>query len=158
MQPGNYGVVQTGGWIGRMIQRATHSWANHAFICLGEGKIIEAMPGGVQVGSLDEYRGARIAFNTGEEMSDTQRSAVVESAHRMVGEEYNFTDIGALGLQALGWTWRVAFKLAGADHDAVICSQLVALCGQAAGLDWLCGKPSPLYVTPADLARRNGVL
>lgn len=156
MQPGNYGVVQTGGWVGRMIQRATHSWANHAFVCLGDGKIIEAMPSGVQIGSLDEYNGARIAFNTDEVMTDAQRSAVVEAAHSMVGDEYNFADIGALGLQSLGWTWRLAFRMAGIDGHAVICSQLVALCGTSARLDWLCGKPSALYVTPADLAERIG--
>lgn len=152
---GRYGVVQTGGWIGRLIRWGTHSWANHAFICLGGDQIIGAMPNGVVLGSLAEYTGAPIAFNTDEPMTDAQREAVVNAAKGMIGYSYDFADIGALAIESLGWHWRLAFRIAGIDKRSTICSQLVANCGMQAGLDsWLCGKSEALDVTPADLARR----
>lgn len=156
MQAGQYGVVQTGGGIGRLIQLATHSWANHAFIVIDDGKIIEARPEGVAIKSIAEYNGARMAFST-DVLTDAQRAKVVETAQSFVGDGYGFLDIGALGLESLGWHWRWLFKLAGADKNVMICSQLVAMCGQAAGVDWLCGKASPVEVTPGDLAKRPGV-
>lgn len=154
IEPGRYGVVATGGWIARLIRWATHSWANHSFIVIEDGKVVEARPEGVRIKDLSEYNGCRMTFNTDEPMTSLQRSKVVDFAKTLTNDEYNYLDFGAVGLQAVGITWQWLFKLAGADHDAMICSQLVAACGRAAGLDWNCGKESPVFVTPGDLAKR----
>lgn len=156
-RPGDYGVVRTTGFVPWVIRTATKSWADHAFVVADDGTLIEAEPGGVRSASLDEYAGCRIAFNTAEATTATQRAVVVTAAESMIGEPYNDLDLLNLGFEALGWHWRLLTRLAG-DKGRLICSQLVAAAGGQAGLDWTCGKSSPAEVTPADLARRIDTL
>lgn len=157
-EPGRYGVVRTPGLIGWLIRQATHSWANHAFVVGADGTVIEADPrGGVRVAPLAQYAGMRMAVNSGEPMTDAQRAAVLAQAEAMVGYRYGLVDIGALALSSVGLSWRWLFKLIGLDRRAVICSQLVADCGKAAGLDWQCSKEFCDEVTPGLLAARPGM-
>lgn len=155
--PGCYGVVRTSGFLAWVIRKATRSTYNHAFIYLGDGKLIEATPYGVRTASLTEYAGHQMAANTAETVTPAQRDAVVRKAVSCLGEEYNWPDLGVIGLEKLGLHWRILLHLSGGRH-ALICSQLVCIAGMAAGLDdWLCGEPGPSQVTPADLARRPTV-
>lgn len=156
-EPGRYGVVRTGGVVSWLIRRATRSWANHAFIVGDNATVIEAGPHGVRAARLANYAGQQLAFNTVEPMTGRQRAAVVDRAQSMIGDEYAYADLGTLGLASLGFRWRRLFRLIGADKNVVVCSQLVAECGQAAGLDWMCGHDQPDEVTPADLAARPGM-
>lgn len=154
---GYYGVVQTPGWFPWVIQKATRSWADHAFMLVDDhGTLVEAMPGGVRYGHLSQYEGCRAAFNLGERMTDAQRMQVVAAAEAMVGTPYN--DIGIVddGLAALGWHWRLLARLANGDHE-LDCSQAVALMGKAARLNWSCGRQVLCEVTPGDLQRRPGM-
>ncbi|HLI39616.1 MAG TPA: hypothetical protein VKV80_20085 [Streptosporangiaceae bacterium] len=155
--PGMYVCVKTRGFPAWVIRMATRSRVNHAFIVADDqGGIIEARPGGVRRGSLAAYAGAYAAADTAEPVTGAQRAVVAAKAESMLGTGYNFPAIAGIGLEDIGWHWRLLMRIARADRD-VMCSQLVAACGEAAGLDWLCGKPSPDQVTPADLARRPGV-
>lgn len=156
LEPGRYVVVQTGGWLAWVIRRATNSPFNHAFIVTGPGEIIEARPEGVCRGTLSEYAGALAAANTAETMTQAQRITVAAAAEKLVDTPYNFVDIASLGLESIGWHWKWLMRLSGADK-MLICSQLVCIAGQAAGLDWQCGKSSPAEVEPSDLANRRGV-
>lgn len=151
---GSYFVVRTHGFVPWVIRRATHSWADHAGVVTDpDGGIVEAEPGGARRGHLSEYAGCRIAVNLGEVMTDVQRDRVAVAALGMVGVAYNDLDIADLGLEALGAHWRRLARWA-SDDGELICSQLVAKAGQAADVDWLCGRDNPVQVTPADLARR----
>lgn len=153
---GHYAVVRTPGIMAWVIRRITKSTYNHAFLVIGEGRLIEATPHDVCTAEISEYAGMPMAANVAEPMSPTQCAAAVQAAIRMMGEEYNWPDLAVIGLGDIGLHWKILLRLTGA-HKALICSQLVALAGQAAGLDWGCGKESPGLVTPADLARRPGV-
>lgn len=153
---GLYFVVKTRGFIPWLIRRGTKSWADHAGIILEDGNILEAEPGGTRLAHLAEYRGCRIAINSAEDMTVEQRKAVVTAAKAMIGKPYGDLQIVDDGLECLGWRWRWLIKRASGDGE-VVCSQLVALAGQAAGLDWRGGAASTTEVMPANLARRNGM-
>lgn len=153
---GRYGVVKTFGWVPWLIRRATHSQFDHAFVIVEDGAIVEAEPGGVRLGHLSEYYGNRIAINSAEDMTVAQRTAVVATAKQMIGKPYGDLQIVEDGLESLGWHWRWLLNRAAGDGE-VVCSQLVALAGQAAGLDWRGGADSTTEVTPAHLARRPGM-
>jgi uncharacterized protein YycO len=157
LQPGNYVCVQTGSLFGRLIRAFTRSPYDHAFIYCGNGQIVEATARGVRLDSLSLYAGARAVANTGEAMTDAQRATVVAAARSTAGREYNFADITVIALRLLGFRWKW-LKRAADDRDADICSEDVCEAGAAAGLDWQCGEPDPAFVTPADLARRPGVV
>lgn len=153
---GLYGVVKTHGLIPWIIRRGTRSWADHAFVVLEDGAIVEAEPGGVRLGHLSEYYRCRIAINSGDEMTVQQRTAVVAAARAMVGKAYDDLAIVDDGLDCLGWHWPWLARRADSNGE-LICSALVAKAGRAAGLDWACGQPDFEQVTPAMLARRPGM-
>ncbi len=151
---GLYGCVQTRGFWPWLIRRATRSWANHAFVSIGDGHIIEAEPGGVRVRDISEYAGCRIAYNDTEPTTDLQRAQVAEYASNLRGEAYDWIADTTDGLAALGLRWRILGTISHRARRAVMCSELVAEAGRAANLDWLCGQPDPAQVTPAMLAQR----
>lgn len=153
---GLYFVVKTHGFIPWVIRRGTRSWADHAGIVLEDGVIVEAEPGGVRLGHLSEYYGCRVAINSAEEMTVQQRSVVATAARAMIGKAYGDLQIVDDGLECLGWRWRWLLKRASGDGE-VVCSQLVAVAGQTAGLDWRGGANTTTEVTPANLARRQGM-
>lgn len=154
--PGCYGVVKAGGFYAWLIRAATKSKYDHAFVVCDNLRIIEAAPSGARWAELADYDGCEILYNTGEAMSDAQRKAVVAEAVTLLGTPYGWTDIVRLGLRTLGIQW--GWLTRRADNErAMICSQIVARCGEAAGLDWNCGREAPAAVTPADLAKRDGM-
>jgi uncharacterized protein YycO len=151
---GLYFVVQTHGFVPWVIRRATRSPYDHAGIIVDNaGTIIEAEPDGVRLGHLWEYKGCRIAINSGEDMTVAQRTTVAATAKAMIGKPYGDLQIVDDGLECFGWHWKWLLKWASGDGE-VVCSQLVALAGQAAGLDWRGGAGSATETTPAMLARR----
>lgn len=153
---GLYGVVKTSGLVPWIIRMGTHGQFDHAFVILEDGAIVEAEPGGVRLGHLSEYYGCRIAINSAEDMTVQQRSVVATTAKAMIGKAYNDLAIADDGLECLGWHWRWLLSRASGDGE-VVCSQMVALAGQAAGLDWRGGAKTTTEVTPAMLARRQGM-
>lgn len=157
IESGRYVCVATPDPIGWLIRKITRSKVNHVFIVTGPGEIIEARPrGGVCRGALAEYAGRHAVANTAEPMTDAQRQAVVAEAERLLGVAYDWFADADIGLEDLGWHWRLLAKIARASKR-LMCSQMTVLSGKAAGLDWLCGKASPDQVAPGDLAKRPGV-
>jgi uncharacterized protein YycO len=157
LEPGRYVCVRTGGWLAWLIRVSCRSPYNHAVIVTGDGTIIEARPEGVREGTVSEYAGSPACANLAEPMTQAQRDAAVAKARALLGAGYNYPALVSIGLADIGWHWRWLIRLAGADK-MLICSQLVSDCGAAAGLDWGCGKTGTSQVTPADLARRPGVI
>lgn len=150
---GVYGCVKTSGFVPLMIRVVTRSWADHCFVSIGDGRIVEAEPGGVRIGDVSEYAGCRVEYNADEAMTDTQRAAVAEFAESKRGEAYAWTADAVDGLRSLGLRWRFLARFERARRS-VMCSELAAQAGQYAGLDWLCGQDDPCEVTPAMLAQR----
>jgi uncharacterized protein YycO len=153
---GRYGCVRTSGFVPFVIRLVTQSWADHVFISIGDGQIVEAEPGGVRIRDMSEYAGCRVEYNTGESMTEQQRAAVAEYATSKRGEAYAWAADAVDGLRCLGLRWRILGRLGGARRS-VMCSQLTAQAGQYAGLDWNCGQDDPCQVTPSMLARRPGM-
>lgn len=156
-EPGRYVCVSGTGWGDRIIEFGTHSRFSHVFMIETEaGDIIQAMPGGVVRAHIGDYAGRPMVINT-DPMDDVQQQALITAMQKMVGVPYNDLAIVDDGLESLGLFWKWLADLANGDNE-VICSQLVALVGKAAGYDWQCGKKLASEVTPADLSRRPGMV
>lgn len=159
-QPGDFGVTATGGTAAKVIRWATNSPVNHAFIYVGGGYIIEADPAGAKVNHLDAYPHA--SYSTGAiALTDVQRLTIVDSAHDMIGTPYGWLDIAAIGLaqrRTFGlvhahapindqpwWVRRIE------SLDTLICSQLVDLAYEHAGVHLFADGRIPGLVSPGDL-------
>jgi uncharacterized protein YycO len=147
---GDYGVVKTSGFFGKLIRLGTVSRWNHAFIYIGDGKIVEANPTGVTISPVANY--PKVAWNLHEELSDDSRAKIVAHANSTVGRPYNFGIIAMLALRALGVKiFPMKFINYLAKHDGYICSELVAECYTEAGVP-ICKTPD--LCNPGDLAER----
>jgi len=149
-QIGDYGVVRSNGFFAKLIRLGTVSRWNHAFIYVGDGKIVEANPTGVAVSPVSNY--SKIAWNQHEVLTHEQRDAIVYHAQRAVGRPYNFGIIIMLAFRALGvkiFPKKLIDYLA--KHDGYICSELVAECYEEAGFP-IC--PAADLCNPGDLAER----
>lgn len=152
--PGSYGCVRTHGLAAWLIRVGTRSGFNHAFIVMDEDRVIEADPGGARWALLSGYSTDRVVFDTGDDLSPEQRQLIMSKAVALLGVPYGWLDIFRLSLRCAGlrWSW---LTRAADEERAMICSQLVAACGQAGSADWLCGREAPAAVTPGDLANRT---
>lgn len=131
-QPGDFGLVSIAGGVGKLIRFG--QWLNgdgfhdyeHAFIYIGDGKIVEAEPGGACISDLSEYDGRVILWSTGLiPLTDVQRKGIVETAIQWVGTPYSFLDYLAIGMYRLGITaFGISDRVISSQH--MICSQLVA--------------------------------
>jgi uncharacterized protein YycO len=147
---GDYGVVRTGGFFGKLIRLGTVSRWNHAFIYVGDSQIVEANPTGVALSPLSKY--AQVAWNQHEELSEAQRAGIVQHAKLAIGRPYNFGIIVMLALRALGvkvFPKKIIHYLA--NHAGYICSELVAESYADAGFP-VCDNPD--VCNPGDLAER----
>ena len=151
-QLGDYGVVKTGGFFGKLIRFGTMARWNHTFIYIGGNKIVEATPRGVITSPIENY--PLIGWNQHDEITGEQRESIYDYAISTVGKPYNFIVIASLILRILGLkllaNTGLLHKLA--QHDGFICSELVAESYAKAGIN-LFEKPVD-QVTPGDLAER----
>ena len=149
---GQFGVIRSSGAFARLIQIGTISRWNHAFIFIGNGKIVEAKPRGVVVSPVTDY--SLIAWNKHETFTDAQGKVIASYALGQVGKPYDFLIIAILTLRILGLKAlannRFLHKLA--QKDGYICSELVAEAYATAGKP--ISKGAPDLCTPGDLAER----
>lgn len=150
LQPGDYGVISTNGFVARAIQVATRSRQNHAVIYIGNNTIIEAKPGGVVFSPLGEY--AEVIWNFDDNLTDTQRGAILDAAHSLIGTPYGYANIASLALLSFG-IHQPCLERHADSAATMICSQLVAYCYDRAGIQLIPGKTDG-QVTPGDLAER----
>lgn len=152
LRRGDFVIVRTGGFLGWLIRLGTLSPVNHAAIALDDIHILEAAPfAGVRGSTITAYGDDFTASSDRIVLTDTQREQIAERALELVGTKYSFIDIGALALWStlhIRWVW---LELLVKRTDHMICSQFVAECYCAAGIDLVPGK-EPQEVTPADLA------
>lgn len=103
-QPGDIGVTQITGDVGRLIRFG--QWLNgggfadyeHAFVYVGNGLIVEAEPGGARQAELTEYNARNIAWLR---CPDDHRDAVTAAALSLEGTPYSFLDYLAIALHRL---------------------------------------------------------
>lgn len=158
-QIGDFFVTPTGGdWFHRLIAKAiqwdTDSPYNHAGIYVGNGKIMEARPGGAGLNFVDTYDGMVWSHF---DLTAAERSDIVAAALECAGKPYGWLDIAAIALaqKRLGatvdsetwWVKRVS------NIDTLICSQLVDLCYGDAGVHLFNDGRLPGLVSPGDLGR-----
>jgi hypothetical protein len=132
-QAGDFGLTSIKGGVGFLIRLG--QWLNgdgffdyeHAFIYLGNGKIMEAEPGGACISDISEYDGRPIMWSTGLiPLTDAQRSTIVGNAINQAGTPYSFLDYLAIGLYRVGIRHPgIANRVEKSKH--LICSQLVAV-------------------------------
>lgn len=157
-QPGNYGVSHGSGMVGELIRHATESWAGHAFVYIGDGMIIEAAPPATRIAPAASHSDA--VWNLNEDLTDTQRTAIVARAHALLGCPYDYGAYIGFALEVLNL--RTGKQLAPEFKRDTwrVCSADVADEYGFAGIDLTAGLGYPNLVSPADLynriARQNG--
>lgn len=156
--PGDFEVVPMGGEGGKLIHFA--QWLNgdgfanyeHARLYLGDGKIVEAQPGGARIAPLSENDGG--LWSTGIiSLTDIQRQIIVGAGRKYVGVPYSAADYFAIAAVRLKIGLAVPYLrnyVATSKH--MICSQLVDKCYQNARVQLFKDGRWNGYVTPADLA------
>lgn len=124
---GDIGLTQIEGGVGELIRIG--QWLNgdgfadyqHAFVVVGEGRLIEAMPGGAIFGNLwkyDHYDSVKYL-----RCPDEYRDTVAEAARLLEGVPYSFADYASLVARRLRIsTPRLRAYIASSGH--MICSQL----------------------------------
>jgi hypothetical protein len=152
--PGHYICIRAGSPLGAVIRLFLRSPFDHVIIVTGPGEIVQATMRGVKRGKLSAFAGALAVTNADEPMTDAQRAAVVTAVKARTGDEYAFRLLPVIALRRMGFRWAWLLKASG-EKDAVICSELAAEGGAAAGLNWLCSEPEPAMVTPAELSARE---
>jgi uncharacterized protein YycO len=152
-QPGDYGVERTTGLHAEAIKFATRSEFGHAFIVGDDGQVIEAAPGGARLAPLGERNA--IYSSDAIELSPYERQRIVNDAEHLVDTPYGWLDIVSVGLLQYGirpkWVRDRVQR-----QDKLICSQLVDLAYERAGVHLFADQRLPMDVTPSDLAKRAG--
>lgn len=137
--------------LGYLIRLFTWSRYDHAFIYIGNGKIIEAQPRGAVISDLTKYKYDKLQVST-TVLNSGERKIITTQAQKYIGTPYGFLDIFYLWLSILGFKWEWLLDKVESENR-LICSQLVALCGYYASVDeWLCGKDNACKVIPKNLA------
>ena len=156
--PGTYMCLRTGSFLGAVVRAGTHSQYDHAVLISAPGRCIQATVHGVIESPLTAFTGCMAVANAveGGGMAGHVREAIVAEARSLVGQEYDYPLLATLGLRLAGLRWNWLLKET-SRKGAVICSELVAMAGQAGYQDWTCGSGNPALVTPAMLAARPGL-
>ena len=168
---GDFAVVHVTGTVGWFIRFG--QWINgngfsdfeHAFVYVGNNKIVEAEPGGAKLNDLSRYDGRRIAWYSA---PIDKREDIAYHARLLIGVKYSFLDYLSIALLRLkifapryGW---VAYLLRDyvASTGHLICSQLVDASYLNAGASLFADGRFTGDVTPANLYKlileQNGEL
>jgi len=155
--PGTFGLTTIGGLLGLLISLG--QWVigdasryTHAFVVLDDGTVMEAMPSGARIRSLDHaLMHQPIAFSWAIPLTAEQRAAIVAEARACERVRYGFSAYLHLALSRLGirWGWLIRHL---ERNGRMICSQLVDHVYARAGVQLFDDRRAPFDVTPGDLA------
>ena len=130
--PGCYGVSRSEGITGDLIRHATGERPGHAFIYIGNGRIVEVAPPSVRIAPVASHPGA--VWNANRSLTGAQRERICARALALVGRPYDYPAYTGFALRVLKLRDEAeldpVFK---ADHWRV-CSALVADCYAYAGI------------------------
>ena len=154
--PGDFCCCSTGGEAGRLVSLGerlngdSFTRYDHTFIYVGDGRIVEAQPGGAREAPLGGYRDA--LWSTGHiPLTGEQRTVIVRAARSYIGVPYSWADYFALAAHRL----RIPAPglrryIAATGH--MICSQLVDRSFNDAAVHLFADGRWTGYCTPAALA------
>ena len=157
--PGDFQLVKMGGTSGKLIHLGEIANGDgfvdyeHARIYVGDGKFVEAQPGGAVLAAHNINEGLWSTGLFG--VTPSERRVLVSSARHYADIKvgYSAADYFAiaalrlhLGLVTPGLNWYVE------NSKHMICSQLVDQCYKDAGIQLFNDKRKPGDVTPAALA------
>ena len=144
---GAFGVVRTGGWVARGIRWVTHSTVNHAFVYVGDGKIVEAEPSGAILAPI-HY--SDIIWSAAPPRG--KGAAIAAAAKKLVGTPYSWLDCACIGLAKLfGWHVPGPVRARLNRRERLMCSQLVDTAYLDAGVHLFSDGRIPGDVSPGDL-------
>lgn len=160
MKPGDIGLVEISGWAGRGIRVGQwlcgDGFANfeHAFVFIGDGKLVEAEPGRARIADLTEYVGktVRVIPAPSAETGLKVAHSAVAYAYDKVG--YSDLDYGYIAIRRR--LKFVSFLLPGLKRrietsKRMICSQLADAAADNAGWHLFDDGRWVGDVTPGDL-------
>lgn len=160
LTPGVFGVSHGSGLGGELIRHATASWAGHAFVYVGGGRIVEGTPPAAQLADARKYDDAVWAWRM--PVTPVQSAAVEARAHALVGTPYDWPAYVGFALEVLKLRSEAQLDPVFKSDRWRVCSALVADCYQYAGipLAFPAGPETTVnLVSPAmlyDLAAREG--
>lgn len=149
-RPGDIGLCKITGAGGRAIRFA--QWLNgdgyadyeHAFVVVGDGKIVEAMPGGA-VHVENWHEDAKYL-----RCPENARGAVAAAAIGLVGVPYSFADYASITAHRLHIPFPLLRRYVAASRH-MICSQLADYAAEYGGWKIFDDGRWPGDVTPGDL-------
>lgn len=153
--PGDFALTRIEGLTGRFVAAGQAlvgdaAPVQHAFVYVGDGMVVQAMPSGAELIPIEEASPA-IQWSTGRfGLTEDQRDAMVVVAVALVGIPYSFLDYASIGLAhyRIRPAWVRDFV---ADTGHMICSQLVDEVYLRAGVHLFDDGRLPGDVTPGDL-------
>ncbi|MEU1074321.1 MULTISPECIES: hypothetical protein [unclassified Streptomyces] len=156
--PGDFALTRISGVTGRLISAGQalvgdRAPVQHAYVYVGAGWIVQAMPGGAELIPL-EAASVPVLWSTGLiPLTAAERIRICGAARRLVGTPYSFLDYASIGLAH----WHIRPRWLRdyvADSRHLICSQLVDVAYETAGVRLFTDGRIPGDVTPGDLWRR----
>lgn len=162
LRPGDFGLthqedvwaraIQFGQMVGGYLPN--EAWWNHAFLCTSDqGFIVEATRKGVWERHISEYT-PRSYFIVRLNLTDDERSKVVEYAWEQIGQRYDWLTVAAAAVMIATRTKRA---LPWMFPNTWICSGYVATSLHVGGhIDF--SRPDTRHILPADLAQKFDVV
>jgi cell wall-associated NlpC family hydrolase len=156
-QPGDFALTKISGITGRAIAAGQYLVGDgapiqHAYVYVGNGEIVQAMPGGAELIRLEDANEPYV-WSTGRiPLTAAERMVISSVARGLVGTPYSFLDYASIALAhyRIRPRWVRDFV---ADSDHLICSQLVDVAYRRAGVQLFDDDRLPGDVTPGDLWR-----
>ena len=147
---GDIGITRTPGIFGHLIRVGTSSRWNHAFIYIGNGKIVEATPRGVKISMLSTY--PVVVWNKNDDISDADRARIANHALSLVGSSYSFITIALIVFRIIGAKFlsNNKFMVWAAKKEGYICSELCSECYSKIG--HLISTDPDYLVNPGDIS------
>lgn len=166
-KPGSFFLVSVQGLagfgigLGQALAGAPSRYEHAGMIIGADGSTVEARPGGAVIGNVAAYEGRALLVSDGPVQQwahgwnaadvESLRGRIVYEAHDLVGVPYSPLDYVALALLHLHLPSKwIRQRVQSSGH--VICSQLVDLCYQRAGVHLFSDGRLPGDVMPSDLA------
>lgn len=132
-EPGEFGVVRTGGWAGWLIRVVTRSTVNHAFVYICNGLLVEAEPSGARYGYADAYPDA---IWSGPAITEGKGRQIANEAIALIGTPYSWLDCLAIGLAKISGRALPGFIRSRIERtDRLMCSALCDYAYHLAGVE-----------------------
>ncbi|MFB7114066.1 hypothetical protein [Streptomyces sp. NPDC056291] len=154
-QPGDFALTKIAGVSGAFISAGQYlvgdgAPVQHAFVYVGDGQIVQAMPGGAELIRLEDAN-EPFVWSTGKiPLTHEERARIAAHAIWLVGTPYSYLDYVSIALAhyRIRPAWVRDFV---ADTGHMICSQLADEAYLRAGVHLFDDGRLPGDVTPGDL-------